>query len=44
MKCESCKIESIEIIISVNKGLENGIWDERMMDRGVFYYILKQKM
>jgi len=28
MKCESCKIETIEIAIPVNEGLENGIWDE----------------
>lgn len=28
MKCESCKIGSIEATIPVNEGLENGIWDE----------------
>ena len=28
MKCESCKIEPIELTIPVNAGLENGIWDD----------------
>ena len=28
MNCESCKIESVLETIPVNKGLENGIWDE----------------
>lgn len=28
MNCESCKIAPVEETIPVNKGLENGIWDE----------------